>query len=85
MFTEDVDGDYKPKVTKFVCKRCEVCFVGEEPVRHTDGKYCQACCAALRAENHIALSKLSVGNRLRLMFGQPFLPETNQQHANQRN
>jgi len=33
-----------------------------------------------RAENYLRLSKLSVGNRFRLMFGQTLLPETKEEH-----
>ena len=81
MFTEDIDGECRPKVIKFVCKRCETGFIGIEPIRRNDGKYCHACHAVLLAENHRSLRSLATGNRLRLMLGQTMLHEPTQTHG----
>lgn len=58
---------------KFMCAKCDGLFYDNPFHRMHDGKYCDRCLQLWRAEQHRAISTLSIGNRFRLMFGQPLL------------
>jgi hypothetical protein len=73
--------DYRAEPTKFICDDCERCIYDGPivwqwaPSVFDRIRLCVICVRRRRAEQAVLLGKMPVGNRFRLMFGQPLLSE----------